>query len=516
MALPPNEDPMAVVARALTQLAQLQDRSANALAAPRVRAINCRSFKIPEDWNNYSIYFRENIRATYGYAHGDPALNTACCSWIGSKLEAGPTLTAYESLSQAIKNDWVRLNNELAILYVNEEEKQSFLANVGGFKKGSQSLLAYKNELTRLVNLYQPELHTVATEYQRQLVDRFIGGLDDPELQKKLRFHCRRDKMTIDVAFEFAVDYEATEVEEKAKELASSARAHVTAAVAKAPNFSANSVGSLASSSLSSSAPMKILERSVDPKIKANEIAIEQIKAAQAKTDDSIDIMRKEINEKMSDVGKKMDQLEFLITANGSIQQGTATPQFAQPLPMPQPMPAPAPRPYQPRMNSRPYRQQSYQHVPSLTGGPGYRVDPRMRPNWHERPVGTEITPSAANASPLVNDAMPAQSQMATLGACASMPQPIPQSMPQPVAQPVAQPQPMSVAPQPTPQLMPQPMPATQFAPPSMPHPMRDLQQQAYPYQEEFWAEHLDYEPTPMGYQPEPTGTHFYYPQYFQ
>ena len=515
MALPPNEDPMAVVARALTQLAQLQDRSANALAAPRVRAINCKSFKIPDDWNNYSVYFRENIRATYGYAHGDPALNTACCSWIGSKLEAGPTLTAYESLAADIKNDWVRLNNELAILYVNEEEKQSFLANVGGFKKGSQSLLAYKNELTRLVNLYQPELHTVATEYQRQLVDRFIGGLDDPELQKKLRFHCRRDKMTIDVAFEFAVDYEATEVEEKAKELASSARAHVTAAVAKAPNFSsANSVGSLASSSLSSSAPMKILERSVDPKIKANEIAIEQIKAAQAKTDDSIDIMRKEMNEKMADVGKKMDQLEFLITANGSIQQGTATPQLVA---QPQPLPAPAPRPYQPRMNSRPYRQQSYQHVPSLTGGPGYRVDPRVRPNWRERPVGTEITPSATTASPSVDAAAPAQPQMAILGACAPMPQPItPQPIPQVMAQPMAQPQHRSAAPQPAPQTMPQSMPATQFAPQSMPHPMGNAHQQAYPYQEDFWADHLDYEPTPMGYQPEPTGTHFYYPQYFQ
>ena len=218
-----NEDAMDVIARALAQLATLQDRSANALAAPRVRAINCKSYKIGEDWNHYSMYFRENIRATYGYAHGVPALDAACCSWIGSKLDAGPTLTAYEGLSAAVKNDWTQLNNALALLYVNEEEKQSFLANVGGFKKGSQSLMAYKNELSRLVNLYQPELHTVDTEYQRQLVERFIGGLEDTKLQKKLRFHCRRDKNRIEDAFEYAVDYEATEVEEKAKELASSA-----------------------------------------------------------------------------------------------------------------------------------------------------------------------------------------------------------------------------------------------------------------------------------------------------
>ena len=494
---------MDAIARALTQLATLQDRSANALATPRVRAINCKSYKIEEDWNHYSVYFRENIRATYGYQHGDPALDTACCSWIGSKLEAGPTLTAYESLDREIKNNWERLNNQLAILYVNEEEKQSFLANVGGFKKGTQSLLAYKNELTRLVNLYQPDLHTVPAEYQRQLVDRFIGGLDDSKLEKKLRFHCRRDRMRIDDAFEFAVDYEATEVEGRAKELASSAKAHVTAAVAKAPSYPSASatVGTLASSS--SSTPMKILERSVDPKVKANEIAIEQIKAAQSKTDDSIDIMRKEIDEKMSDVGKKMDQLEFLITASQNIQQASA--------PQPAPVPAPAPRPYPPRMNQRPYRQ-PYPQVPGLTGGPGYRVDPRMRPNWRDRPANTEIPSSVANSNGNVgNPAMHVQPQMATLGACAPVPQPMPQPMPQPAPQPMPMPQPI-----PHSQPFAQPHSQSASQPMPQPHPMRDVQQQAYPYQEEFWADHLEYDVTPVGYQPEPTGTHYYYPSYFQ
>ena len=499
----------------------LQERTANANAAPRVRAINCKSFKIGEPWDQYAVYFRENIRASHGLAHGDAALNPACCSWIGSKLEAGPTLTAYESLPDTVKNDWTQLNAELSRLYVNEEEKQAFLANVGGFKKGSQSLLAYKNELMRLVNLYQPDLHTVASEYQRQLVDRFIGGLDDAELQKRLRFHCRRDKMKIDDAFEFAVDYESTEMEGKVKELAGAARAPVLSAGGLPPagshksNFSVTpTVGTLASSSSSSSAPMRILERSVDPKVKANEIAIEQIKATQAKTDDSIDILRKEFDEKFDQFDKKMDKLEFLLTASQTIQQQghtaapSAPPSYQRPA-------------YQPRANSRPFRQQYQQ---GLTGGPGYSVDQRIRPNWPARPVSTEIAQApAANVA--------TQPQAGDLGACAPMPrpQPMPQPMPPSVSHSMPQPNPVPMPPpvshsipsqataQPVLQPMPQSVSQPMFQAAAQPqlHPMGDAYQQAYPYQDEFWAEHLEYEATPVGYQTQPTGTYSYYPSYF-
>ena len=448
---------MDMIARAIAQMTLLQERTANAVATTRVRAINCKSFKLGDDWNSYSTYFQENVRAAHGLAHGDVGLNAACCSWIGSKLEAGPTLTAYEGLSQVVKNDWTQLNAELARLYINEEEKQSFLANVGGFKKGSQSLLAYKNELARRVNLYQPDLHRVADEYQRQLVDRFIGGLEDTELQKKLRFHCRRDKMDITEAFEYAVDYESTEVESKAKELASTARAPVLSAIGKPSvvphnaNFSTTpTVGTLASSS--SSAPMRILERSVDPKIKANEIAIEQIKAAQAKTNDTMEIMRKEFDEKISGIDSKMDKIEFLLTATQTIQH-----QGAPALPAPAAYPRPSYQSraaYQPRPNQRPYRQ-PYQSTPGLTGGPGYRVDPRMRTNW-QRPVSADVNSASASAPTAtgVATAQPLQPQAGTLGACASMPHP----------QPVPQPQYM-----PTPQGLPLPQTISQAMPQSMP-----------------------------------------------
>ena len=98
------------------------------------------------------------------------------------------------------------------------------------------------------------------------------------------------------------------------------------------------------------------------------------------------------------------------------------------------------------------------------------------------------------------------------MGACAPMPQPMAQLIPTPysAAQPMY-PQPMY-----PPQL--QAMSAAMPQPQGMPqsHPMHDNQQQAYPYQDEFWADHLEYDVTPVGYQAEPTGTFSYYPSYFQ
>ena len=67
------------------------------------------------------------MRAAYQYGPTDPGLNRACCDWLGSKLEPGPTLTAYQNLADDVKANWDRLEMELAKLYCNEEEKQMLI-----------------------------------------------------------------------------------------------------------------------------------------------------------------------------------------------------------------------------------------------------------------------------------------------------------------------------------------------------------------------------------------------------
>ena len=72
--------------------------------------------------------------------------------------------------------------------------------------------MEYKNELLRPIKLYQPDLATVPTEFQRQAVARF-EGLDDVKLKRKLRRHCKRGKLDIEEAFNYAVDSETSDLQ---------------------------------------------------------------------------------------------------------------------------------------------------------------------------------------------------------------------------------------------------------------------------------------------------------------
>ena len=67
----------------------------------RPKAINCRVFKIGENWANFSMHFVECVRAAYGYEipRDQVALDAACVAWLPSRLEAGPTLIAYANLN---------------------------------------------------------------------------------------------------------------------------------------------------------------------------------------------------------------------------------------------------------------------------------------------------------------------------------------------------------------------------------------------------------------------------------
>ena len=441
-------------------------------ATPRVRAINCKTFCIGQDWGTYSDYLRENIRAAYNLANGDKdPLDAACCSWVGSKLEPGPTLTVYQSLADDIKNNWDRLNDELADLYVDEEQRQLFLANPGAFKKGAQTWVAYKNELVRRVNKYQPTLKNVDTEFQRQLVERFIAGIEDAKLQRKLRRHCRRDKLNIEAAFEYAVDYESTELEEKGKELAAAARMQPFAAASHPPPFAAAAAAAVEGANPSS---VRILERSIDPNIQANRLAIEQLKAGQAELNDRVDIMKKEMTEGFKN-------LEFLITATHEInRQQTQTtpaalaqqqPQHTQPQQtqhQPQQQQQQSYRqPFQQRYGPSPFRN-GRRIVPGLSGGPGFQVPNNQQ--FRSRMPQNGQAPHAPN----VASAPPANE----LGAAAAPP------------------------PQPQSEIL---------------HPRADPDQNTYAHRS-IWGEHLEYEPAPMNYAAfgAASGNYSYYPPDFQ
>ena len=160
----------------------------------RPRSINCRVFKIGENWKNFASHFVECVRAAYGYIlpAEQAELNAACLIWAPSKLESGTTLIAYENLAPEEKVTWPLLNAALTRVFMDETEKETFLADMASFKRGHRPLLEYKNELMRLVTTHQPDLDRNGNEFQRQLTSRFIEGLDDEELRRDLRRYCKR------------------------------------------------------------------------------------------------------------------------------------------------------------------------------------------------------------------------------------------------------------------------------------------------------------------------------------
>ena len=457
------------------------------------------------------MYFRENVRATGGFNHNDPRLDRACCSFLGSKLEAGATLNAYTNLPQPTKDSWTDVNRELARLFCNEEEKQLFLNNPGAFRKGEKSFLEYRNELTRRVDLYQPELSRVPVEYQRQLVNRFIEGIEDTNLQRKLRFHCRRN-MTLNFAYEYAVDYEATLVEERVKEVAAAASGHsvFAATAAGAVGHSASAApapyavpAAAAPAAATPSPHMQILQRSHEPKVKANEIAIEQLRAANAQSDDSLAIFKKEVNDKFTRLDERFDKLENLILAGQSAPPRAAPAQaYARPT---------HPKLWRPHLKPQyagnPLARQ-YPVAPGVTGGVGF-VNNNLS-GMNAGPTNANTASHMAAAVPDNSPAMTADNAIpADSGASAAF---VPPSGPAYVA-PAAPAYGAPSAPVAAGMSFPGTMGAA--APPTghFTHAMADPGQNTFPTNE-FWGEHLDYEPYPVGYANPQTGT-YSYPQGF-
>ena len=224
----------------LTRLVVSEEQRNGRDAAVRPRrqkpkAIYCKSFKIGDNFPNYLIHYKQCVKASYEDGLTEAELQTAYLTWLSTKLEPGPTVIAYDSLDDDVKKDWESLVDALTDAYSDETEREMFLTDVASFKRGSKSLVEYKNELMRLMNTYQPDLRGVGKEYQRQLTTRFIEGLEDDSLKRKLRRHCKRDRMTLEEAYIFTVDYEASELQSSVREGVAAAFAGGTLAVMDRP-----------------------------------------------------------------------------------------------------------------------------------------------------------------------------------------------------------------------------------------------------------------------------------------
>ena len=291
------EDPLAAILR---QLVACETRRTNAV--PRPKAIGSRTFKCGDDFINFISHFKECVKAAYNYVLPADlvALNTACLSWLGTKLEPGPTLTAYESLPDTTKADWTLTMDALTDAFANESEKETFLADQASFKRGDRSLVEYKNELLRLMKLYLPDLVGVPAEFNRHGATRFIEGLDDDELKRLLRRHCKRAKNTVEEAYIFTVDYESSELQTKIREgetTAAFGRMSIGAMSGAKPRILQRPAGS--NQKLLHVPRMGAIEDPVQEELRAkskiHEMRIQELMAKSAHTNNHIDILSKEV-----------------------------------------------------------------------------------------------------------------------------------------------------------------------------------------------------------------------------
>ena len=99
-------DAMAQMVALMARMVAVEESRAG---APRPKAINCRMYKLGQSWPDFAIHFYQCIKAAYHYDDTvddeRDRLRAACCSWLPSKLEPGPTLIAYEALKAATKEE---------------------------------------------------------------------------------------------------------------------------------------------------------------------------------------------------------------------------------------------------------------------------------------------------------------------------------------------------------------------------------------------------------------------------
>lgn len=313
-----------------------EERSAT--RAPR--AINCKTYSIGESFPNFVSHFKRNVQAAYAYTlpADEDVLKTACLSWLPTKLEPGPTLEAYESLSDTDKADWDIAEAALKEAFADEAEKEMFLADAASFRRGSKSLVHYKNELQRLMNTYLPELSTVPAEFQRQACTRFIEGLEDGELKRLLRRHCRREKMTLEEAYLFTVDHESSEIQTRIREEKGAATfgrktlGAITDTAPRAvlrPSFTGSST-QVPGATNGAQQQLKEDVLGLTAKTKISEMKIQELSAKSAHTNDRLDILSKEVGQTAVNMTKlertidsRLDRIEQLLISNNNTSRPT-------------------------------------------------------------------------------------------------------------------------------------------------------------------------------------------------
>ena len=204
----------------LAKLVAIEDRRAGMSFKPR--GISCKNYVIGQNFSSFLSHFKECVKAAYGFVLTDDTVRRqfidACLLWLPSKLEPGATAETYERLADNVKEDWDQLIIELTRAFTDDTDKEVFLAHPAAFQQKELPLLEYKNEMLRKMATYQPELDSSSLEFQRQATSRFIEGLADAKLKKKLRKYCKRDKMNVESAYHFTIDYKAADLQTQIRE----------------------------------------------------------------------------------------------------------------------------------------------------------------------------------------------------------------------------------------------------------------------------------------------------------
>ena len=268
-----------------------------------------------------------------------------------------------------------------------------FLADVASFKRGTKTLLEYKNELKRLMNTYQPDLKDVPTEFERQATTRFIEGLDDDELKRKLRRYCKRDKLNLDAAYQFTLDYESSNLQTRIREGEAAAIGRRSLAYVGPTQPKVQ----LATNGSGEVRQMQEDIKGLAAKRKIAEMRIQELAAKSAHTNDRLDIVAKEVGQvavNMTKLEKSMDSqfehLERVITQGQNIMMGQSRPQY-------NPNTYNATRGYRggfPRgFSARGYGVRGV--APSITGGPGFVRNDVQPTQWRPlRPAATTASDS--------------------------------------------------------------------------------------------------------------------------